>query len=100
MILRHSHRAHAASCALLLTLAAAGVAADDLFDCHATVGELKYDLTSLAGQHTLTREGNTPPTKWKESLTFNLCEALPKNNLPEGDQVSSTLSSMFHAYQL
>ena len=93
MILRYRSHPRSLSCALLLlSLAAVGVSAADLFNCHAAAGDYKYDLAKLAGVHTITREWDSPPTKWKESLSFNLCEALPKSSSPEADQVSTIQS--------
>lgn len=75
----------ALSCALLMLAAAA--AAQDAFDCKVTIGENKWDLTSLAGEQTLTRERDRPPTKFQDAVTFNLCEDLKrKEDVAEKDQ--------------
>lgn len=58
------------------------------FDCHVTVSNAVFDLTSLAGEHTLNRTRNRPPTTMVESLRFNLCTDLdPLEGVAEADQV-------------
>jgi hypothetical protein len=58
------------------------------FDCHLTVGSLKYDLTALAGEHTISRTRETPPSTMVDSLRFDLCGDLkPLEGVKEGDQV-------------
>lgn len=58
------------------------------FDCHLTVDNTKFDLTSLAGVHTVNRTRDTPPTKTVDSLRFDLCAELkPQEGLSEHDQV-------------
>ncbi|GJE92282.1 autophagy-related protein 27 domain-containing protein [Phanerochaete sordida] len=80
MLLRQRLNVPALSCALLLLAAAS--AAQDSFDCKVTVGESKWDLTSLAGEQSASRERDTPPTKFRDTVKFNLCE----NLVPEGDK--------------
>lgn len=84
-------RLQALSCTLfLLAASSAGVSAQDTFDCKVTLGENKWDLTSLAGEQTLSRERNTPPTKFQDIVTFNLCEELTrKEGVADKDQVST-----------
>ena len=93
MILRHKPTVHILSCALLLlSLAAVRVSADDAFDCHVTIGEQKYDLTKLEGVRSVSQERNSPPTKYKDTVTFNLCGEIPRSSsIPEDEQVSTTL---------
>jgi hypothetical protein len=58
------------------------------FDCHATVGLLTYDLTALAGEHTLNRTRETPPTSMEDAVRFDLCAELPvQEGVAEVDQV-------------
>ncbi|KAI0339763.1 hypothetical protein BDW22DRAFT_1421951 [Trametopsis cervina] len=63
---------------LLLLLSTQHVYAQDVFDCHITAGDFKYDLTALKGERTVSRERDTPPTKFRDSVTFNLCEDLKR----------------------
>ena len=89
--MRHHLRLHVLSCALLLlSVAFPGASAQDTFDCKITLGENKWDLTSLAGEQTVSRERDTPPTKFRDTITFNLCEDLkPKDGVAEKDQVGT-----------
>ncbi|KAI0093105.1 autophagy-related protein 27 [Irpex rosettiformis] len=79
MILRYSLSVprYLTLCVVLL-FTAQQTSAQDIFDCHMTIGDKKFDLTTLGGEHTVSRERNTPPTKFKDSVTFNLCEDLKK----------------------
>ncbi|KAI0762120.1 autophagy-related protein 27 [Trametes elegans] len=75
---------------VLLTLLSALAAAQDdskPFDCHLTLGDLKYDLTSLGGEHSVAREVSVPPTVLEDRVTFNLCADLErKSDVPSEDQ--------------
>ena len=58
------------------------------FDCHITIDNLKYDLTSLAGEHSVSRERDTPPSTMVDSVRFDMCADLKASDgVPEGDQV-------------
>ncbi|KAF9528460.1 autophagy-related protein 27 [Crepidotus variabilis] len=60
------------------------------FDCHVTVNDLKFDLTSMGGEHILNRTRSTPPTTMIDSLRFDLCADLKRMDyLSEHDQCSS-----------
>jgi len=60
---------------------------DSAFDCHLTIENLKFDLTSLSGEHVISRTRETPPTTMVDSLRFNLCENLKtQGDLSEQDQ--------------
>lgn len=73
----------------LLLLSARHASAQEPFDCQITIGDLKYDLKWLAGEHTVSRERDTPPTKFKDTVTFNLCEDLKKaEGVSDKEQVS------------
>jgi autophagy-related protein 27 len=64
------------------------VRAQDPFDCHVEVGNVKYDLTALAGEHTLQRTRVTPPSTMIDTLRFDLCADLKLlDGVKEGDQV-------------
>lgn len=73
--------------------ASAAAARDDTnsgkpFDCYISYGDLKFDLTSLKGLHTLKRVRETPPTTTIDTLAFNICEDLqPKDDVDDADQV-------------
>lgn len=59
-------------------------------ECHVTVDSLKYDLSSLAGEHTAERSRNMPPTTITETVRFNLCGELSQlDGVNSDDQVSS-----------
>ncbi|KAH9895092.1 autophagy-related protein 27 [Cubamyces lactineus] len=74
----------------ILTLVSALASAQDAskpFDCHITIGDVKYDLTSLEGEHTVSRELSVPPTTIEDKVTFNLCKDLErKSDVPPEDQ--------------
>lgn len=74
----------------ILTLASILANADDTtpFDCHVTVGDLTFDLTSLDGEYFVNRTRTTPPTTMFDSLTFNICNDLkPQSGVADQDQV-------------
>lgn len=61
---------------------------DKPFDCRVTVNNTKFDLTPLAGVHTVNRTRDTYPTITIDSLRFDLCDDLKQlADVPEGDQV-------------
>lgn len=76
-----------------VSASAAAAARDDTnsgkpFDCYISYGDLKFDLTSLKGLHTLKRVRETPPTTMIDTLVFNICEDLqPKDDVDDADQV-------------
>ena len=74
---------------LVSALAAAAAQDDDKpFDCHITLDKINYDLTSLAGEHTISRSRSLPPSTIEDKVTFNLCEDLTrKSDVPEDEQV-------------
>src|SRR5277367_4178241 len=47
---------------LVFSFAVAQNDSDSGFDCHLSVDSFKYDLTTLAGERTLSRTRDTPPT--------------------------------------
>ncbi|KAF8658246.1 hypothetical protein AX16_002022 [Volvariella volvacea WC 439] len=66
-------------------------AADDAdpFDCHVTVDNVKWDLTKLAGEKSLSRTLSSPPTSNVETLRFNLCGNLrTSEDVSKDDQCS------------
>ncbi|KAI0793182.1 autophagy-related protein 27 [Abortiporus biennis] len=67
---------------LLMTLASTSAWAQDdqPFNCTVSLNEMRYDLTALAGERTVSRERGTPPTKMRDAVRFNLCEDLKKQD--------------------
>ena len=92
MALRQHLRLHVLSCALLLLAGTfPGVSAQDPFDCKVSIDDNKWDLTSLAGEVIVSRELNSPPSKFRDTVTFNLCEDLKRQDgVAEKDQVSTS----------
>lgn len=75
-----------------ISLSTSAVAQDsDSLDCNAFSYEgVTYDLTSLAGERTLTKLRDRPPTTMEDSLTFNICQDITqKEGWAETDQVRS-----------
>lgn len=63
------------------------------FDCHINVGDVSFDLTSLAGERVINHTRSTPPTTMIDSLRFDLCADLKLlEGLAEHDQVRPTTS--------
>ncbi|KAK0461077.1 autophagy-related protein 27 [Desarmillaria tabescens] len=69
----------------------ASVLADDELDCHITVSpSVKFDLTSLGGEHTVSRRRDTPPTTMVDSVRLDLCSELSsQGGVNERDQCPS-----------
>lgn len=60
---------------------------DNSFNCHVTAENHEFDLTSLAGEHTINRTRETPPSEMIDSLRFNLCGDLEiLETIPRKDQ--------------
>jgi hypothetical protein len=73
---------------LLLTVPVALADEDSPFDCQATVEGVKFDLRSLAGEHTANQTRILPPSSTVDLLRFDLCADLKKaENVDERDQV-------------
>ncbi|KAI9061762.1 hypothetical protein FKP32DRAFT_1575350 [Trametes sanguinea] len=81
---------HSISRLAILTLLTALASTQDTpkpFDCHITIDELQYDLGSLAGEHSVSRELSVPPSTIEDKVTFNLCADLErKSDVPTEDQ--------------
>jgi hypothetical protein len=94
MILRSFYRLPTLLLFVLLLSAPSSLADDgEPFNCQATVKGVKFDLTPLAGGHTVNKTRNTPPTSTTDSLRFDLCDDLKQlEGVPEGDQVRHQLS--------
>ncbi len=96
MILRYPLTFHVLSCVLLLLSVTSRVSAQDAFDCRITLGDNNYDLTSLKGEHTVSQTRNTPPTQFRDSVTFNLCSDLQrKEDVSEKEQVGPPSSCVY-----
>jgi len=71
---------------LLLLISAASPQPDA--DCHLSIGDDKYDLHTLKGDHTISRSRSLPPTNMTDTLRFNICNELsPLEGVGSGDQV-------------
>jgi hypothetical protein len=80
----------------ILSVVSVVVRADDPFDCHLTVDSFKFDLTSLAGEHTLSRTRETPPSSMLDTVRFNLCADLARQtDIAEVDQVCVAVLALF-----
>lgn len=100
MILRLSCALPAVSISLLLLMISSVHAQDGSpFDCRVTTNGIKFDLTSLTGEHTARRKRETPPTSTVDLLRFNLCAELERQeDVAESDQVPVIISC--HAGQI
>lgn len=59
-------------------------------ECHVSVDSWKYDLSSLAGEQSVERTRDTPPSTIRETVRFNLCDELqPLDGVASEDQVST-----------
>ncbi|KAK7675985.1 hypothetical protein QCA50_021061 [Cerrena zonata] len=90
MILRRYYSLHTLAF-LLSFLVTFGLTQDDSpFDCYLSIGDKKYDLHSIGGEHSASRERDSPPTKYRDSVRFNLCEDLkPQDGVSSEDQCPS-----------
>ena len=69
---------------------------DSPSDCRITAGSFKYDLTGLAGEHTVSRKRDTPPSTMEDSVRFDLCgELVLQDGVAEKDQVCLLLQLVF-----
>jgi len=90
MILRSSRCDILLIFSYLLLQVTSTIAADTAFDCHLSVNNTKFDLTTLAGEHVVNQTRETPPSFMVDSLAFDLCAELkPRNELSERDQCPS-----------
>ncbi len=89
MILRRLPIPSAALLLSFLVLHAPYTIADEAaFDCLITTESLKFDLTSLGGEHTVSRTRSTPPSTMEDSVRFDLCSELSsKGGVSQQDQV-------------
>lgn len=78
----------------LLLLSFAWAQDNEPFDCKVSLDDLKYDLTGISGERAVSRERDTPPTKMRDTLRFNLCADLKKQDgIADEDQVSTIYTS-------
>lgn len=91
MILRHSSFWSSLAFAnLLFTLGVTAQDGNDPFNCRIQTNGLTYDLTSLQGEHTVSRTRDTPPSNWIDTVRFDLCADLKlQDGVAAGDQVRS-----------
>ncbi|KAI0665902.1 autophagy-related protein 27 [Trametes maxima] len=85
VVLRH----HVSRLALLTLVSAFASAQDEPkpFECNLTIGDRKYDLNTIDGEHTVSRSLSVPPTTIEDKVTFNLCKDLErKSDVPSEDQ--------------
>ena len=89
MILRSFSRLPTVLLAVLLLFVPSSLAEDGKpFDCRVNVNGTKFDLTPLAGAHTVNRTRVTSPTTTIDVLRFDLCDDLKQlADVPESDQV-------------
>jgi len=72
MIIRH----RGTSLSWLLTLLFTAASAQPDSDCHIAIGDNKYDLSTLSGDHAVLRTRSSPPTNMIDTLRFNVCKEL------------------------
>lgn len=93
MIIRRSQSLPFSLLSLFFFLSTSVQAQDDAFNCHITTNGQNYDLTKLAGEHVVTRTRDTPPTTMVDSLRFDLCADLNKQDgVADADQVRGVTS--------
>ncbi|KAH0589088.1 hypothetical protein H2248_004859 [Termitomyces sp. 'cryptogamus'] len=97
MILRPSCTLPAVLISFLLLITSSVYAQDgSTFECRVTTDGLKFDLTSLAGEHTARRKRETPPTSTVDLLRFNLCAELERQeDVAESDQCTKGTRACF-----
>ncbi|KAI0316261.1 autophagy-related protein 27 [Amylostereum chailletii] len=87
-----SSRRNAHTLSLFSLLFASYVAAQD--ECRITHQGNKYDLTSIAGDHFVTRTRETPPSFMVDDVHFNLCGDLHQlDGVEPNDQCPSGISA-------
>ena len=58
------------------------------WNCKFTVPNVgDYDLSGLAGQHTVERTRSTPPTSMIDRIIFDVCNELDQSQIPESERV-------------
>ncbi|EJD03336.1 uncharacterized protein FOMMEDRAFT_28851 [Fomitiporia mediterranea MF3/22] len=65
--------------------------AQDPFDCHVALDDThNFDLTTVAGEHVVTRSRDTPPSRMSDEVRFDLCADLSRRDgVADGDQCPS-----------
>ncbi len=62
------------------------------WNCKFTVPNVgDYDLSGLAGQHTVERTRSTPPTSMIDRIYFDVCNELDQSQAPESERVRGPL---------
>lgn len=68
------------------------------FDCHISYGDQNYDLNSLAGERSVSRARESPPSVMVDTVIFNLCADLqPQERVDEVDQVGEIIVHCTHS---
>jgi hypothetical protein len=63
------------------------------WNCRFTVPDVgDYDLSGLAGQHTVQRTRSTPPTSMIDRIIFDVCNELDQSQTPESERVRAPLN--------
>ncbi|EPQ57219.1 hypothetical protein GLOTRDRAFT_104803 [Gloeophyllum trabeum ATCC 11539] len=76
--------------AIFLALSVLVLSAGAQDDCSIDRNGVKYDLTALKGEHTVSRTRDTPPSKMVDSVRFDLCgELQQQKDVAEADQCPS-----------
>ncbi|KAJ7188242.1 autophagy-related protein 27 [Mycena filopes] len=88
MILRPFRNMDLTLLLLLLSCSLPAAALEEPFEnCRFQTNGLKYDLSSFSGEHTATRERDTPPTREVDSVRLSLCSDLQQQEgVPDPDQ--------------
>lgn len=72
--------------------------AQDPFNCKLSLdnGKSTYDLTTIAGEHVISRTRVTPPSSQYEEVRFDMCADLAKKEgIADGDQVRPRVYQSF-----
>jgi hypothetical protein len=70
------------------------------WECKFTVSNVgDYDLSRLAGQHTVERTRSTPPTSMIDRVIFDVCNELNQSQAPESERVRVLLTSTPRSHQ-
>jgi len=89
-MVRRRRTANAASLLSLVFASYLSVARAQDDSCRVEVDGMKYDLTALAGEHSVSRTRDTPPTSMEDTVRFNLCGELNAlDGVDEADQCPS-----------
>ncbi|TFK54472.1 hypothetical protein OE88DRAFT_1655149 [Heliocybe sulcata] len=72
---------------LVLSVLVLSAKAQDTSECDVILNGVKYDLTALEGEHSVSRVRSTPPSKMTDQVRFDLCgELKEQKDVAEADQ--------------